>query len=319
MFGTVKSILLDKSIAWAIVSDKGCFLTCAGIGVGLFAAVGTLSVSWLTEPVTVEGAWRTVLMIGAAIIVIFGLWLILRKGRNEQTRDTIHPETKPVISQERLPAGFPNAYTLCGLESGTRTDDVFQDFDISRGGGLANPVHFLWADACYANRISAEVQPINDTGGNCLRIWFANFGGFGCNISIRPKLQRALKNEPEKQYLAFEARAVPKGIVKKEIAVGMRLVNGKLEHWEYASAPGAYTIMRIGPDWERKTLPLRDRNNWHLFRGDGSQFPLADDHSFDILAMVIFVLLGSYQKPGKIMCGNGTVDIRKIWLTDQPA
>jgi hypothetical protein len=99
-----------------------------------------------------------------------------------------------------------------------------------------------------------------------------------------------------------------------EIYIGLRVVNGWLQHWIYGEGT-CYTKTRIavGPEWTDITADLTS-SNWWLFQSDGNHIrgwgPNTPD--FQIIAGVVLEFGG----PGGDRCGPGraTVHIRNVRL-----
>jgi len=222
-------------------------------------------------------------------------------------------------------------YKFYGLR-GFRSGNLIQDFNVS-GEGCShnvNPIQFLWADALYGNTISAYTVN-NIKGENFLRIKFNHRKRWGCNVAIRCQDGLACWNENNLKYLTFNARiplieieklkrTTKSNVLDKEVGISVRIVNGLLQHWEYAIGPGAYKILPVRANkWGSNSIvkvDLSDTNFWYLFTSDGN---FIDDHStpdFSVIAAVILKLgkIPEYTtEPGP---GEGIVDIGAIHLSD---
>jgi hypothetical protein len=214
---------------------------------------------------------------------------------------------------DEMPLKF---YTFCGLDEITRSEDVFQDFDIKRPGGNINAVYYLWADTYKASSINAFVN----SEERFLRISFNNEPGcYPGNIAIRPKAEQALANTLQKPYLAFEAR-IPREASQnsrqlEKVSIVVRIVNGWLQYWVYEDKPGeSIQFLVEGSEWRRFSVDLRS-THWYLFHSDGNVHYGPKNAEFSIVSGVILEL-GSYNVPGRPGPGEGMVDIREIRLAD---
>jgi hypothetical protein len=222
-----------------------------------------------------------------------------------------------------LKADYYKFYGLRGLRDST----LIQDFNVSREGGThnINPIQFLWADSLFGNTITAKIIGDRKT----LRIQFDNFGGWGCNIAIRCQDGVACHNKNRSKYLSFDARIPLEEIRGKkesirskllnEVGISARIVNGRLQHWEYAHNPKEYIIKSVkASDLEGKSvkIDLSDESFWHLFTSDGN---IVDDHQgpdFSIIASVILGFGSVSKSSNEPESGSGIIDIRAIKLTD---
>ena len=196
-----------------------------------------------------------------------------------------------------------------------RTGDVFQDF-VRRPNDNINAVYYLWADVFTASQIDASVQD-----ESFLRISFNNQpGSYPCNVAIRPESEQALKNDPQKRYISFEARIPEESLqdedLLSEVAIGIRLVNGWLQHWEYAMYPHEYIQFKLNnSEWKSCFVLLDDAHKWNLFKADGNHLYGPEEPDFGIIASVI-IEVGGYKGPGRPSEGKGIIDIRAIRLTN---
>jgi hypothetical protein len=206
-------------------------------------------------------------------------------------------------------------YLFGGLKEKPRKGTVFQDFKIVRQGEYKNfnAVHYLWADTFIGSTINACI----DTSESFLRIFFNNKpGSFPCNIAIRPENDQALVNDyATSSFLSFEAR-VPPNSTLSEVSIGIRIVNGRFEHWENSVQSGEYVQYIVNsntfPEFHEFLVDLNSKN-WHHFKADGNSNSkvVEETHDFKIIAFVIFEVGSSGPRSGQ---GKGVVDIRKIHL-----
>jgi len=208
----------------------------------------------------------------------------------------------------------PEFHTFNGIRRELRTGDVFQDF-VRRPNDNINAVYYLWADAFKGSRIEASVQE-----GAVLRIKFDNQpGSYPCNVAIRPQSEQALKRDEQKHYLSFEARIAEESAkdvsLLAKVAIGVRLVDGWLQHWQYTMYPNECMQFELSNrEWEPYHLPLDEPEKWRLFEADGNHFYGPKKPDFKIIASVIFEV-GGYGGPGRPAGGKGIIDIRGIRLT----
>ncbi|MEN6320984.1 MAG: toll/interleukin-1 receptor domain-containing protein [Syntrophaceae bacterium] len=214
-------------------------------------------------------------------------------------------------------------YRLYGL-GGLRTDPLIQNFNVSRTGDTHNvsAIQFLWADALHGNTIDAE--HIKDQ--EALRIRFNHKGGWGCNIAIRCQDALACHNINRLRYLSFDVRIPLEEIQKKpklellnEVGIALRIVDGRLQHWEYALSPNQYYILPVNKtEWGGKSVKvdLHDFSRWHQFTSDGNIKVNYQGPDFSIIASVILMFGSPDQTPGEPRPGRGIIDIREFKLTD---
>lgn len=193
------------------------------------------------------------------------------------------------------------------------TSMIFQDFSLYR-----DDVGLLWADAnaeyhdgkgqSYIKAHTAKDAFPNPT---YLVIEFDR-QGFGCNIMIRPKdnIPLAVENF---SALVFDMRSTD------EVCLGVRVMEGDGEIWEYSTAPGAYFLhcneQPYGV-WQPKKVFLKDDKKWVKFRYDGNMVLGNNTHDNDIVALVYFEVgrSSTSKDPRYLGSGQGIVDIRNIRL-----
>jgi hypothetical protein len=214
-------------------------------------------------------------------------------------------------------------YRLYGL-GGLRTDPLIQNFKVSRTGDTHNvsAIQFLWADALHGNTIDAE--HIKDQ--EALRIRFHHKGGWGCNIAIRCQDTLACHNINRLRYLSFDVRIPleeihnnPELELLSEVGIALRIVDGRLQHWEYALSPNQYYILPVNKtEWGGKSVKvdLHDFSRWHQFTSDGNIKVNYQGPNFSIIASVILMFGSPDQTPGEPRPGRGIIDIRELKLTD---
>ena len=214
-------------------------------------------------------------------------------------------------------------YRLYGLR-GLRNSSLIQDFNVSRKGNThnINAIQFLWADALFGNSISAEHMK----DGKTLKIRFDHKGGWGCNITIRCQDGHACLNENKSRYLRFDAR-IPHEEIQRvaeagllhEVGISIRIVNGLLQHWEYALNPKEYIVIPVKKSkWGGKPVKvdLSDPLRWHQFTSDGNIKVDREGPDFSIIAAVILKFGKIPQDPIEPQPGRGIIEIRAIELTD---
>ena len=102
-----------------------------------------------------------------------------------------------------------------------------------------------------------------------------------------------------------------------EVGVAIRVVNGWVQHWEYADQPRAGRLeFKVDSSmWTKCSVDLQDHNKWCLFTSDGNHLFGPEKADFKIISTVVFEL-GS---PGQLISsrrGKGMIDIRHISLSD---
>jgi len=231
------------------------------------------------------------------IMVFMGLFKFWKEGQTTKSVNT-----------------WKNIYLYSGLDLQTRSDNNFQDFHILRPGGNINAVSYLWADTYVGNTINAFV----DNDDHFLRIEFNNKpGSYPSNLAIRPNAEKALENTYSKAIITFEARTpnLKKSSKKENIAFGVRVVNGWLQHWEYSDKPGEYRQFQINnSSWKKHQVELHG-SSWNLFQSDGNRFQGPTKPDFNIITAIV-IEVGTYNVPGRLGNGAGIIDIRQIKLEE---
>ena len=155
-----------------------------------------------------------------------------------------------------------------------RMGPVFQDFETVEPGkkGNVNPVHHLWADS-RGGKVEASI--IKGSTHNQLRVKATTTknGVYPCNVGIRGKDESPLLIEPSTRYLVFGIRlAGPADANTRPVSIAVRIVNGMLQHWSYATGPSAYICeeVREARDWTVVSVDLHDPRSWYKFDSDGN-------------------------------------------------
>jgi hypothetical protein len=284
--------ILDK-----IIDRTPLLIVIIGALIFVFGATGYLPVG--SQGIQVgDDRWRLGLGAVGVVMVLMGLAFVWRETQGTKGR-----------------AMTQSAYLLCGLNKLTRTGGNFQDFVIKRPGGNINAVYYLWADTYKACMINAYV----DNNDHFLRVAFNNKpGSYASNLAIRPYAEQALENTYPKAYLSFEARIPPDQSdpsLLKEVSIGVRVVNGWLQHWEYSDKPGEYIQFAVeGNAWRKIQVELNSAH-WSLFQGDGNLHHGPANPEFKILSAVVLEV-GSYNVPGRPGPGAGILDIRQVKLEE---
>ncbi|HEX3019723.1 MAG TPA: toll/interleukin-1 receptor domain-containing protein [Chitinispirillaceae bacterium] len=229
---------------------------------------------------------------------------------------------KPESGQKTLTPPDENLYHLFGLK-GIRTGDVtIQDFAISRvgmGEKNINAVQYLWADTFTGCKINAVIKKDRIP---CLRVEFDHRGGWGCNLAIRPKCEMAYHNKGYR-YLVFDA-ILPKDMetesndLLKEVSVAVRIVNGRLQHWEYSVHSREYINLIVKEStWGLEPVKIDlMSDNWHLFTSDGNIKTYDDDPNFSTITSVILKFGSTPDVTGEPARGKGIIEIRSLYLSD---
>jgi len=222
-------------------------------------------------------------------------------------------------------------YTFWGLQDETESD-ILQDFNMR--GTNVNAIQFLWADASAGNIINAKINE-----NQFLNISFDNKSSAGSNVAIRLASDKARLKLARMRYITFDARIEEK---HEKVVVGIRVVNGWLQHWHYSNMPDSFRTIVLGrcctidpqithsisngkkySDWESFSIDLEDPTKWHLFNFDGNHLYGADEVDFSIITSIIFEVgiaedgqEGALNpRPGR---GKGELDIRQIRFTETP-
>lgn len=232
-----------------------------------------------------------------------------------EEKKIVKPPLPPPVPPPELQL-LRKLYTIQGLKDDLREESVFQDFDIRRPGPNINPVYFLWADVFRGCQINAY------TNKHYLRVLFTNQRkSYPCSIAVRPKDEKPLKNSQGKRFLSFEARIPSEALrsrkLMREVGIAIRVVNGWVQHWEYAIHPRECSLQfKVSSSvWTKCSVDLKDRSKWSLFTSDGNYLFGPERADFEIISTVVFEL-GS---PGQLISpkrGRGMIDIRNISLSD---
>ena len=219
-------------------------------------------------------------------------------------------------------------------------NDVFQDFNIRRDRGVnVNAVHFLWSNTYTNSSINGIIFTENDR--NFLRLNFVNgerakaqgehVKGWASNVKIKPIEDAAFDNDNGDGGLKFtKLNFIARSPLLSEeengacdVAISARLLDRRLNYWEYASASrgGTPSQFKLSSDWEEYEIDLIG-GGYKKFEADGNNTvtlknkngdPIPD---FSVFAGVVFVV-GSYsggrEEPG---IGSGVVDIGEIQFSN---
>jgi hypothetical protein len=200
---------------------------------------------------------------------------------------------------------FLNAY---GLADELRKDGLFQNFRAA--GANVEPVQFMWADSRHGDWIKTKL----DRDQAYLRVEFCKHeGSLGCNLSIRPQDNMALLTG-EYTGLAIDAR-IPADSELEEVGIGLRLVNGYMQHWTLHESEQDPRIDCLRTRHFNKPLVIDLRTgHWKKFRADGTCERGPQKADFSILCS-INLSLGDYREfcttPG---AGTGALEINDIRL-----
>lgn len=205
-------------------------------------------------------------------------------------------------------------HTFYGLKENLSDEEVFQDFKSNATN--VNCIHYLWLDAFSESTISAFVDTNSDYP--FLSINFNHRSTLSQpNVAIRSQNDKALDNSTKRIYLSFDAKMNPKS--QNKILLAVRVVNGWLQHWQYATRPNEYILIPIeNEDWKRFSIELHKPDKWSLFESDGNNLYSPSEPDFRIITDVIFEV-GAFTgiaglKAGRPAQGEGIVDIRDIGL-----
>ncbi|MDJ0677698.1 MAG: hypothetical protein QNJ36_20325 [Calothrix sp. MO_167.B42] len=250
------------------------------------------------------------------------------KQEIDQLREEL---VKKIEENKKLSNGIPieSLYLLQGLKGKNNREPLFQNFHIDRSGKNVSAVSFLWADTYSHCTINASIQQFLIEGETLyfLQVYFDNKeGSYGCNLSIVPQDALAVDNtSPKRKYLLFDAR-IPKEASQdkgnlSEVAVAIRVVNGYMQHWEYARSSREYIQLPVsGEVWRTLHIDLEDKDQWALFDSDGNtSFKVCgseEDPNFDIISFVIFKFGKTNLTPGEPQGGKGIIDIKNIRLSN---
>ena len=246
----------------------------------------------------------------------------------EETKNKIVEEidkTKKFVSEDTIEIN--QLYTLYGLKKQERKGvETFQDFNVDYNSANVNAVSFLWADTLRGNEINASIIK-SESELPFLRIKFdSKKDSYGCNLAIRPQNEQPLDNRlpNQKNYFLFDARIPEENETEKDenlkkIVLAFRVINGYMQHWEYANHPREYIQIPVeGNIWQTFALSLNDLDKWSLFDSDGNTIKGPKEPNFDVISSII-LKVGRDTKKGEPGDGKGIIDIRRIKLSlDSP-
>jgi len=217
-------------------------------------------------------------------------------------------------------------YRFYGLQ-GVRTGMIFQNFRVSRASDIknTNAVSHLWADSLYGNSLMVKIISNKPNEPDpFLTIDFQSFeNSFGCNVTIRPQDQKAIdRKNQDLNYLYFSAR-IPKEVLHdadflRDIGIAIRIVNGKYQHWDYASRAGEYIQQKVNEDgtWTEIYIDLNDKTRWSHFSGDGNQYINENERNNADLSIISALTLkvGKFKGDSRseLGYGKGRVDIKNV-------
>jgi hypothetical protein len=105
-----------------------------------------------------------------------------------------------------------------------------------------------------------------------------------------------------------------------EIGVVVRVINGWLEHYHYASHPGECLPFKVNVNeknaFVRYKLDLKDKGKWVRFDSDGNHLHGPHTKDFQIISSVIFEV-GGYKELSRPGSGKGMIDFKDIRLSDK--
>jgi hypothetical protein len=230
----------------------------------------------------------------------------------DQSIDVQVIRNKLIPEVEKIP--YLNAY---GLVNKLRNDGIFQNFNCKRGDDNVEPIQFLWADSRPKKHRNIISTQLCETEGNCfLRVYFENYGLAGCNLAVRPQDERAHKAS-KFQYLVIDAKVAPSSKLSS-IGIGLRLVNGYMQHWRLGHGQDQSKFFEISnAQFGEAPLKINIENaKWNVFKPDGtaSRGPAADEPpDFSIVASVV-IELGAFDEDQEkaLPPGKGILDINEI-------
>ncbi|NJL46917.1 MAG: hypothetical protein HC929_04705 [Leptolyngbyaceae cyanobacterium SM2_5_2] len=233
------------------------------------------------------------------------------------------------LVNSKLDLDSNDLYSFYGLKE-VATGVNFQNFMVSRDtdNENVNAVSYLWADTLFGNTINAKIIGEMDP---FLRIEFESLEpSWGCNITIRPQNERAVRLEGQGlNYLYFKARIPPQALqsldLLKDVGIAIRIVNGKYQHWDYASRAGEYRQFPVHGDgtWTAIYVDLQDKRKWCHFESDGNQYISEEEicnANLSVIAGVV-IKLGRFRPGirGELGYGKGIIDIKDLRFSPNQA
>ncbi len=173
-----------------------------------------------------------------------------------------------------------------GLFREVQTDPVFQEFS------TMHLVQRLWYDPRFPNSF---IQASQQTGPPAsLLVKFVRSEGWGCDVTIKGKNNRVVLTDKHSKLVIWmqldrETCKVIKNHKLLPIGFRVRVVDGRTNHWswgepkmhtgvesaDYSVKDGSGKLMVVTSDVsERFEFAIGSRENWALFRSDGSVAPV---------------------------------------------
>jgi len=207
------------------------------------------------------------------------------------------------------------------LESLTTTDSknntkiTYQDF-----ADEENCIQNMWASAHDKSYIQAEVKDDkNELGNKVLAVKF-KYDSHGPNVNIRSCCYQPFRLPDNIHKLVIRAKANPNKNSKKELALGVRIVNGYFQHWSHSHEPLKYKPLELGPEFEEMSIPLT-KERWTFFQSDGNMYyedihgKTATFEGKDTFKYILGVVLEFGSKRKGLVDGEGTVEISEIYFS----
>jgi len=198
-----------------------------------------------------------------------------------------------------------------------RNDGIFQNFNCKRNDDNVEPIQFMWCDSRPKKHRNIISTQLCETDGNCfVRVYFENNGRAGCNFAVRPQDERAHKAS-NFRYLIIDAKVAP-GSELSGIGIGLRLVNGYMQHWRLCRGQDQNKFFEISnARFGEAPLKINIKNTkWKLFEPDGTASRGPDKPpDFSIVASVV-IELGAFDEDCEqtLPPGKGIIDINEIRL-----
>lgn len=208
---------------------------------------------------------------------------------------------------------WPFATFYYGRRKTPNHGEIFQDFatvtEVEKGN--VNAVQYMWADTTAGNEIIAKVRKS--------RLWVkvttASSSSYPSNVAIRAKDETPIVNEPHKKYLIFGVRLTEDlPIDDASVGIGVRVVNGFLQHWVYRSGEVDFCEPIESASWKLMNIDLSNSDSWREFESDGN--PAGPrPASFDCICSVV-IEIGRRGPNRPDPKGTSAVEIGPLVLLD---
>ena len=206
--------------------------------------------------------------------------------------------------------------SLTTKDSKNNTKITYQDF---AGDNNCNCIQNMWASPLDDSYIESKVIS-GEKEGRVLEVKF-KYDSRGPNVNIRSCCYQPFRLPDNIHNLVIRARAKPNKNSKKELALGVRIVNGYFQHWSHSHEPLKYKPHVLGPEFEEMSIPLT-KEQWAFFQSDGNMYyedihgKTATFEGKDTFKYILGVVLEFGSKGTEhLERGEGIVEISEIYFS----